>query len=378
MDISATDRSVGFDEALQRRLAGYLAAVGAGASLTSTADGAVVANTTLQPFGINQHVNIDFNSDNLVDFQIDHDRVNVSGTNLDYLQLDKNDVNSATNPFPIDQGATFAPPPGVVRNTGHAYLQAQTAPTPTPPAPADDYYPAALNAGDVIGGTPPGMRSWIFQETANYGSDGVHRRHNRLLDEDRGQIDQVLGGQLVAPPTDVSEWSGLGGEIRYLGVRLDLNSTSTEQFSALWNGWIGVRITNEADATGEVVGYGYESTVNTPIAAGATGVTVGDGDFDNDGDVDGRDFLVWQRTVGQSAIPFTGADATGDGRVNGDDLALWRSEFGSAVVAVNPSNDVAGAPVPEPGSLLISGLGAVLMAAWCLMAQRGRRRSQNR
>ena len=40
---------------------------------------------------------IDFNSDGQTDFQIDHDRVDVDGTaagpSLDYLQIDKNDIN---------------------------------------------------------------------------------------------------------------------------------------------------------------------------------------------------------------------------------------------------------------------------------------------
>ena len=33
-------------------------------------------------------------------------------------------------------------------------------------------------------------------------------------------------------------------------------------------GWIGVRITNEANATGEVVGWGYETLAGVPILAG--------------------------------------------------------------------------------------------------------------
>src|SRR5688500_16036049 len=107
MDTRAMDSVAGLLPSAQRRLAAYVAAVGAGATLASSAEGAVVANTTLRPFGINQDVNIDFNGDNLVDFQIDHDRFNLSGANLDYLQIDKNDVNSAANPQPIDQGASF-------------------------------------------------------------------------------------------------------------------------------------------------------------------------------------------------------------------------------------------------------------------------------
>jgi hypothetical protein len=33
-------------------------------------------------------------------------------------------------------------------------------------------------------------------------------------------------------------------------------------------GWIGIRILDEATATGEVVGYAYETVPGTPIAAG--------------------------------------------------------------------------------------------------------------
>jgi hypothetical protein len=39
------------------------------------------------------------------------------------------------------------------------------------------------------------------------------------------------------------------------------------------------------------------------------------GDFDHDGDVDGRDFLVWQR--GGSPTPFSASD-----------LANWQSNYG--------------------------------------------------
>jgi T5SS/PEP-CTERM-associated repeat protein len=53
------------------------------------------------------------------------------------------------------------------------------------------------------------------------------------------------------------------------------------------------------------------------------------GDFDHDGDVDGRDFLVWQR--GGSPNPLSSAD-----------LALWRANFGTGGAAT-----AAGA-VPEP------------------------------
>ena len=52
-----------------------------------------------------------------------------------------------------------------------------------------------------------------------------------------------------------------------------------------------------------------------------------DADFDDDGDVDGRDFLIWQRTsIVQSAMAAPG-DANHDGFVNDQDLAIWQDQF---------------------------------------------------
>lgn len=66
------------------------------------------------------------------------------------------------------------------------------------------------------------------------------------------------------------------------------------------------------------------------------------GDFDVDGDVDGRDFLVWQR--GGSPNPGSGGD-----------FATWRSNFGTAGAVA-----AAGA-VPEPTGLVAMLLG---IACW--------------
>src|SRR5215212_12135411 len=103
-------RKVGAKSARQcfdGRLAGYLAAAGAvTAAMATDADAIVVGNNTVQPFGINGSVNIDFNQDGQTDFQIDHDRVTLpsGGPTLDYLQIDKNDINGESNPLAFDPG----------------------------------------------------------------------------------------------------------------------------------------------------------------------------------------------------------------------------------------------------------------------------------
>src|SRR3954453_18787796 len=90
---------------LNRRIGAYFSASGA-LAVASEAKAIVVGNNTVQPFGVNGVVGIDFNQDGQTDFQIDHDRVTLpsGGPTLDYLQIDKNDINGESNPLAFDPG----------------------------------------------------------------------------------------------------------------------------------------------------------------------------------------------------------------------------------------------------------------------------------
>lgn len=70
------------------------------------------------------------------------------------------------------------------------------------------------------------------------------------------------------------------------------------------------------------------------------------GDFDNDGDVDGTDFLAWQR--GGSPEPLSN-----------NDFAFWKASYGAAVEVVVPSG-----VVPEPGCSVM------LVLGWSSIASR--------
>jgi hypothetical protein len=53
------------------------------------------------------------------------------------------------------------------------------------------------------------------------------------------------------------------------------------------------------------------------------------GDYDDDGDADGNDFLVWQRQLGSANVPSgSGADGNGNGSVDQDDCGVWSAHFG--------------------------------------------------
>jgi hypothetical protein len=233
---------------LDRKLTAYLAAAAAvGTTLATDADAAVVGNNTVVPFGINGAVPIDFNNDGNPEFEIDHDRLTDMGmettdpSGFDFLQVDKNDQVELVLP-----GTSF---PG--GNTDAEYL-----------TDVASNYPSALSLGDVIGPASPGV--FQFQETEEDGAGfDLTRRSNRLIDEDNGVIDANVG-TLVNPHVDTPNWLGLNGDVGYLGLRIKLGGDGDYHY-----GWVGVRVTDEADATGEVVGFAYNDVQGAPITAGA-------------------------------------------------------------------------------------------------------------
>lgn len=89
----------------------------------------------------------------------------------------------------------------------------------------------------------------------------------------------------------------------------------------------------DAGTIGSVTGSG---TGNDIVLVGLSSESVGiPGDFDDDDDVDGRDFLIWQR------------GGSTNGPLNAGDLSDWQTNFGAG----DPLASVTA--VPEPGSLAL-------------------------
>jgi hypothetical protein len=87
------------------------------------------------------------------------------------------------------------------------------------------------------------------------------------------------------------------------------------------------------------------------------------GDFDDDGDIDGGDFLAWQSSF-EAAGGNLPADGNRDGVVNGADLAVWQQRFGSLPASTGEAQQ---APEPAGGLLLVA---ALAMAAGPRRARR--------
>ena len=197
----------------------------------------------------------------------------------------------------------------------------------------------------------------IIRKANNVYGSGKTGRLSRLIDEDHGQVDMLLGGKTadqIVTPANSPQFVGVENLTRYLGVRMDLNNESANNTaSELRFGWIGVKITNEADATGQVVGWGYETQPGVSILAGDTGGR--GGDYNNDGKVDAADYVVWRKGGTLQNETLT------PGSVTPEDYTPWRINYGGTS-AGSGSGLGAGNAVPEPGSALlslVSGLGLI-------------------
>jgi hypothetical protein len=175
---------------------------------------------------------------------------------------------------------------------------------------------------------------WVSLQDSDYEGNGAPGTGNGWEEAPNGihagQLieDYFLSGSTIANGASIS--LGQAFDFDKLGVQQDL------QF--------GYHIAGESDA----LNVGVVEYISPVV----------DADFDNDGDIDGRDFLIWQRGFGTTGAAATNAkgNADGDSDVDSMDLAVWKAKYGtSSLLAANMA-------VPEPATgclLLLTGLGCL-------------------
>jgi lysozyme len=133
----------------------------------------------------------------------------------------------------------------------------------------------------------------------------------------------------------------------------------------IWNGWDFWQYSSTGNIGGEspVDRDVYQGTLEQMLAE-FQGVQP-HGDFNQDGDVDGGDYLTWQKWNGSTgaAATFARGDANGDRKINAADLAVWSAGFGQPPASGAPALTA----TPEPSS---AALAAAMIAAFASARRR--------
>jgi hypothetical protein len=105
-----------------------------------------------------------------------------------------------------------------------------------------------------------------------------------------------------------------------------------------WDSWAFSTETEDPDVFGSI--FAQNPVAATPPA--------GHADFNGDHNIDGADFLAWQRGFGVATLSATllDGDANGDGDVDAGDLAAWTAAFAA-------SPPVGAVPEPSGGQLIL-------------------------
>lgn len=150
----------------------------------------------------------------------------------------------------------------------------------------------------------------------------------------------------------IVELSAVGDQISLYGWYPGQAKPETPLFTAIdstyTSGFAGVIYNEDDDNTAGV--FRYAAAQDTPFIDDV-GVL---GDYDGDDDVDGADFLVWQKDFGSTTN--LDADGNNNNSIDAGDLDVWKANFPGGVPVANV------AAVPEPVGLTLLGLAALAMA----------------
>jgi hypothetical protein len=215
-----------------------------------------------------------------------------------------------------------------------------------------DHYRFDLNGNSIV--------DWrdvkVLQDFTGFATGDVNFDFTLGLDD----LD-VLGANYftTASPLDKIWTTGDLGSVDplYAVDAVDANLVNAVDVNLFADAWFGLEQSiTETDLTSR--GYTGQFLDDVLAAFGFGGL---EGDFDADGDVDGADFLDWQRQLGSTVPNGTGADANGDGTVDGLDLGVWTDNFGE--VGALPAGSPIAASVPEPAALSLAAMVVAMVAA---------------
>jgi hypothetical protein len=232
-------------------------------------------------------------------------------------------LNTTAGEFGITNGATFNLSGGVM-NASTVTLSSSAFNFTGGVLHATTFNGNLVNAGGTLApGTSPGTTTVNGNYTQTAGVLEIE-----LGGTTAGQFDllSVTGNTTLGGAIDVNLFGGFAPSVGQSWEIIDVVGSLSGTFAGLPQGAPFANYSGTLLTISYTGGDGNDVFINT-IAGQA-------GDFDFDGDVDGRDFLKWQR--GETTNPFSAGD-----------LADWQANYG---VGSLTATSVA---VPEPKALIL-------------------------
>ncbi len=214
----------------------------------------------------------------------------------------------------------------------------------------------------MLSGSPPTVEvSSYTASNGYYGYLSEQQDNWILLRSDLNSIEVKVDGQVSTFPLDPGGPLTFGSNIPF-GFGMEIY-WEPDSLAVLVDG-VSVLELNDPALVPSVPMYANFTRYSNPSASfeidfinvGTSATTAGD--YDRDGDVDGKDFLGWQRQFGDNvAPPGSGADGNSDGTVNTADYVVWQDNFGAGAGTLSSSITHA----PEAGTVgLLLSAGAAL------------------
>jgi hypothetical protein len=141
----------------------------------------------------------------------------------------------------------------------------------------------------------------------------------------------------TAPPPNTPVWTGTLATGTHSNSCLNWTSTSTSGRVGLANATDSTWCNNGlrgCNLSGRIYGLGVLASPRAP------------GDYNDDGQVDAGDYIVWRNTYGQTGLKLP-ADGNGNGTIDAGDFDEWRLHFG------DPPATASSSTVPEPSTLAL-------------------------
>ena len=151
----------------------------------------------------------------------------------------------------------------------------------------------------------------------------------------------------------------------FLGLSFPITVDEVEQ---LYYGWVRVTIDNDA-GTFVINDWAFNDEPGVGILAGEMPGPLA-GDFNDDGQVDLDDYVVWRNNLGgDESTGVLNGNGNNDGLVDTADYASWKANFGQSNFTgdypppASAQQGLAATAVPEPGTLGLLAAGALGVAA---------------